>query len=151
MSVKNVAAIGIPVIKAAQNLPQTATATLFTQSGGAVLVTGLLGVVTTALGATTTSLSVGTGISNTAIMTASAVAGKAAGTWIIPTASAGVGGAPVMVPGGAAFLTPSGDRLFTPFVLAPGSGITWTTNANDTGQIAWYLWYIPMDADSGLS
>jgi len=151
MSVKWAAATGIAVAKAAQNLPQTATATLFTVSGGAVLVNALLGVVSTALGATATNLSVGTAVAGdagTTIIAATAVASKAAGTLIVP--QAGTNGAPAAAPflGNAAFV---GN---TPFETSPffvSANITWTTSANDTGQMKWYCWYTPIDAGASVS
>lgn len=141
---------GVQVIKAAQALPQTATATLATVNGGSVLITSLLGLVTTALGATATNLSVGTapttGSANTGgIIAASAVASTPIGSWITPVQSAGVGGVGAVgaSAGAAVFLT-------TPFVVAAGT-ITWTTSASDTGQIKWYFTYIALDNGASLT
>jgi hypothetical protein len=150
MSAKNVAFPGILAIKTAQALPATTTATLFTQSGGSVLVTGLFGLVTTAIGGTATSLALGTSVSNTAIMPSTAITSKAAGTWVVPQSASGVAAAPLTLAGGAAYL-PASSYVATPLLLGSGCNITWTTTATDTGAISWYLWYIPIDADSGLS
>src|ERR1017187_3076225 len=53
---------GVQLIKAAQVLPQTLNTplTLATVTGGAVLITSMLGLVTVACGATATNLSIGT-------------------------------------------------------------------------------------------
>lgn len=141
---------GVQLIKATQNLPQTATATLATVNVGSVLVTSMLGLVTTALGATATNLSVGTAptagvASTTGIMAATAVASTPIGSWITPVQSAGVGGA-------GAVGANAGTAVFlaTPFVVAAGT-ITWTTSANDTGQVKWYFTYIALDNGASLS
>lgn len=141
---------GILVTKPAQNLPQTATANLFTV-GGTVLVTGLLGVVTTAVGAVATTLALGTapGAATASIATATAVTSKAAGTALAPVGASGVGGA--LIVGGAAFVQ-SPPMALSPFVLGTGTtNITWTTSASTTGQVQWYLWYTPIDFDASVS
>lgn len=143
--------LGNLVTKAAQNLPQSATANLYTVAGGSVLVTSLLGLVSgTAIGATVTTLAVGTapttGTANTAgIATATAITSLEIGTWVGPQASAGKAGA--LVAGAHA-----GDALFTPLpFVVPAGTITWTTSASDTGQMAWYLTYVPLDTGASVS
>jgi hypothetical protein len=143
-------AYGNLVTKAAQNLPQTATANLFTVAGGNVLVTGLIGEVTTVIGATATSLSLGvtptTGTANsTGLATATAITSKEAGTFVGLLNSSGVGGG--LVVGANA-----GQGLFVPLpiIVAPGT-ITWTTSASTTGQMKWYLTYIPLDSGASVS
>lgn len=151
MAVKNVAIPGTLLIKASQALPQTATATLFTQSGvsGSILVTGLLGLVTTAIGGTATTVSLGTTGSNASIAAATTITSLTAGNWLIPVSNNTP--AVMTVKAAAAYLTLAGAAMSAPFVLAPSQNITWTTSASTTGQIQWYAWYIPIDADSGLS
>jgi hypothetical protein len=148
MSVKWTPALGLPVVKAAQNLPQTATATLFTVSGGAVLVTGLLGLVTTALGATATNLTVGTANDSGAsiIAATTTITSKPVGTIISPTSSAGVGGAGSL---STALFVANYPYAISPFLVT--GNITWTTSASNTGQVKWYLWYIPLDLDALVS
>src|SRR5215469_14014881 len=95
------ALFGVQVVKAAQNLPQNATATLATVTGGAVMVTSMVGLVTTVLGGTATTLALGTAptvgtASTSGIATATAVTSKEAGTWVIPLVNAGVAGALVV-------------------------------------------------------
>jgi hypothetical protein len=137
---------GYQVVKAAQALPQTATANLFAVSG-AVLVTGLFGLVTVALGAVATTLSLGTTVSGTSIATATSVASKAAGTWLVPQNSSGLGGA--LITTDAPYIPNAwpGDAQF----MTAAANITWTTSASDTGQVRWYLWYIPIDADASVT
>jgi hypothetical protein len=140
---------GILVSKAAQNLPQTATATLFTVTGGAVLVQFMYGLVTTALGSTATSLSLGntpTGGANApaSIATLAVVTSKVIGSLYVPSFSAGVAAAPLQA-NVVGMNTP-----FVPFVVSAGV-ITWTTNASDTGQMSWNINYVPIDAGAAVS
>lgn len=146
MSVKTVVP-GTLVTKAAQNLPQTATANLYSVSGGSVLVTGLLGLVTSAVGAVATTLALGCTAGSTAIATATAITSKPVGTFVFPVNSSGIGGA--LVAAGAAFVS-SPPFIVNPFIVGAGN-ITWTTSASTTGQIQWYLWYVPLDFDASVS
>lgn len=142
---------GNTVIKAAQALPQSATATLYTVAGGNVIVTSLVGLVSgTAIGATVTNLSLGTvpttgTASSTGIATAVAITSLEIGTFVTVQKSSGKGGALVVG-------TNAGTTLFleTPFVVPPGT-ISWTTSASDTGKMAWYLTYIPLDTGASVS
>lgn len=144
-------AFGPQVLKAAQTLPQTATSTLYTVSGGSVLVTSLLGVVSgVATGSTVTTLALGTApttgtASTTSIATAVAITSLEIGSWVAPQASSGKGGALVVGANAGATLF-----LANPFVV-PAGAITWTTSASDTGKIAWYLTYVPLDTGASVS
>jgi hypothetical protein len=156
MSARQSLVPGTLVVKAPQALPATATANLYVVSG-AVMVTGILGRVTTATGATVTTLALGTTASTTtSLATATAITSKAAGTWIIPSASGTplVGGA-LTVSSGPQFLASSFPGSFLPGLMAPffvaTDTITWTTSATDTGQIEWYLWYVPIDGSATVS
>lgn len=144
-------AYGVQVIKASQALPQSATANLYTVNSGNVLVTSLLGVVSSvAIGSTVTTLALGSApttgtAATTSIATAVAITSLEIGSWVAPQASSGKGGA--LVVGANA-----GAALFVanPFVLPPGN-ITWTTSASDTGQMTWYLTYVPLDTGATVS
>jgi hypothetical protein len=157
VSAKQLLGLGTLVVKSPQALPGTATATLYTVSG-AVLVTGLLGRVTTVLGSTATTLALGTTASSTtSIATATTVTSAAAGSWIIPTVASSIGAALTVKSGPAFFLTTfpttGGIQPYTlsaPFFLA-ADAITWTTSATDTGQVEWYLWYMPLDQSATVS
>jgi hypothetical protein len=140
---------GIFVPKAAQNLPQDTTANLYTVSGGSVLVTGMLGIVTTACGSTATTLSLGVsaGSATTAIATATAVTSSPIGTWLVPEGSSG--GPTALKVGGVVFMN-APPYIVNPFLVSAGN-ITWTTSANDTGQVQWYLWYVPLDFDATVT
>ena len=142
---------GVQVTKAAQALPQSATSTLYTVSGGSVLVTSLFGVVSgTAIGATVTTLALGTvpttgTASSTGIATATAITSKEIGTWVAPQAASGVAGA--LVVGGNSGAAPYPPTAF----VVPAGTITWTTSASDTGKMAWYLTYVPLDTGASVS
>jgi hypothetical protein len=143
------AQFGVQLIKGPSALPQTATATLATVTGGSVLITSMLGLVTTAIGGAN-NLSLGTvptigSSSSTGIMAATALASAPVGSWIGLVQSAGTGsaGAVGANAGAVVFLT-------TPFVVAAGT-ITWTTSTSVTGQIKWYFTYIALDNGAGMS
>jgi hypothetical protein len=144
-------AFGQQVTKAAANLPQTATATLFTVAGGNILVTSLLGVVSgTAIQNQACTLALGTvpttgTASTTGIATAVSIINKEIGTWVAPQASSGASGA--LVVGGNA-----GASLFLPVPFTvPAGTISWTTSASNTGKMAWYLTYVPLDTGASVS
>jgi hypothetical protein len=144
---------GLSVVKPAQTPPNSgSSATLFTVSGGSVLVTSLVGRVSTALSGTTGAIALGTkptvGTEETAgIATASVVGGSEIGTKVTPQASAGLGGALVVsgkVAGNAPFLAP-------PFVVDAGTIEITTSVATMTGAIDWYLTYVPLDDAASVS
>ena len=141
---------GTPVNKAAQVLPSNTTGGLYTVSGGAVLVTSLLGHVSTACGTAVTTLALGftplTGTAeNSGIATATAVTSLEKGTWVAPQPSSEAAGA--LVSGGHA-----GNAVFppSPFVVAAGT-ITATTNNTNLGAFDWYLNYVPLDTGASVS
>jgi hypothetical protein len=136
-------------MKNPQNLPQTATAALFTITGGTILVTGMLGIVTTAVSGSGT-LSLGStptgGTSGPAhIATAATIGGKAIGTMYSPVFTSGVAGAP-------AINNNSALPGFFPGNFAAITGtIDWTTSTSMTGQMKWFLWFVPIDRSSFVS
>lgn len=139
---------GLIVTKAAQALPQSATATLFTVGGGAVLVTGLIGVVTTVIQNSDPVLSLGTapavGTAQTSgIATTTVLTSAEAGTLVTVADSAGLPTGLVVM----ATVAKAGTAVFPaskPFVVSAGT-ITWTTGASKTGAMKWYLTYLPLD------
>jgi hypothetical protein len=133
-------------------LPASATTnTLFTVSGGNILVLALLGQVTTAIGSTTTTLSLGaaptTGTAeHTGIATAAAITSCEAGVWLTPgvsTVASNIIAPAELAVGSFGGFTPT---LVPSFPAAIG-GITATTSANaGGGVINWYLMYVPLDS-----
>lgn len=145
MTAKALANLGTPVVKGPLTPNSVTNGTLYTVSG-AVKVTALLARVTTVIGGNAATLSLGTVVSGTAIATATSIASLAAGTWIIPSSSGGVGGA--LVANSAPFFNPG---LFetTPFFVS--GNILQTISASNTGALQWYLWYAPIDAGALVS
>jgi hypothetical protein len=115
---------GPPIIKGPLTLPQTATSTLYTVTGGAIIVTGFLGLVTTAIGGNT-NLSIGitpSGGSN-------APAGIASATALTNALTAGSVIAMPATPGGA------NATIATPVSGNPVSGTPYTNNYQGTVQV----------------
>lgn len=143
---------GYVVNKAAANLPQSTTSTLYTVAGGAVLIQAMFGVVTTSCGATVTTLALGTAptggnASTTSIAAATAITSKGVGTFYVPQWSAAVSGTPAIANTVLVVPLPASTASF----LAYTGTITWTTSASDTGQMAWYLTYVPIDSGATVS
>ena len=147
-------AFGVQVIKAAQAMPQTGTANLYTVAGGSVLVTSLLGLVSgTAIQSSDPELTLGmaptVGTAEVAgIASSTALTSAEIGTWITVGGSSGLPAGLVVM----ATAAKAGNTVFlgTPFVV-PAGYITWTTGANKTGHIAWYLTYVPLDTGASVS
>lgn len=150
---------GVLVSGAAKALPATATGDIFTVAGGRVLLTSLVGVVGTALGATVTTLSVGvhpTGgaSANTALCTAGTVTSLASGTQVaLPqavTSALVVGGASGVVAGGSSGGTGVVIENGGIAIVSAGT-INITTSATDTGTITWTVTYIPYDVGASIT
>ena len=127
---------GRKVERAAQTLPATATQTIFTISGGRVLLTTLAGEVVSATGATATNITINlVGSVNgltVALATATAATSLTVGTEF---AFAALGSAATV---GAAF------NQNNETILTPGN-IQIVTSATNTGTVKWTLLYIPLD------
>ena len=144
---------GTQVITSAKTLPATATATLFTVSSGAVIVTSLLGLVSTAIASSDPAVTIGTapttGTAEVAGIASSTVLSSAeVGTWITVQPSSGLPGALVVMASAAK----AGNAVYlpAPFVVSAGT-ITWTTGATKTGAVIWYLTYIPLDTGASVA
>lgn len=134
---------GLKVSRIAKVLPATATESIFTVSGGHVLVTGLIGRVTTATDATATNLSVvATPAAGTAVTLASVVAAASKEVGAFFTLNATAGGALVASTAGAGFVVAN-----YAVAVAPGT-IQITTSATNAGAVKWDLLYTPLD-DAG--
>lgn len=141
---KNV--LGQQVSRATATLPATTQAAIFTITGR-VLVTALIGSVTTATGATATTLKVtGNPTSGTDVdlSTAVSVASKEIGT-IITLGATTVGAALSVQNAGGAVLP-----LGTGVVLNAGT-LDIVTSATNTGSVKWDLMYVPLDAGASVT
>lgn len=132
--------LGRKVDRATATIPQTAQAPIYSITGGRVVVTALVGEVTTVIGGTATTLKV-TGNPTTGsdvdIATATAITSKEVGSLItlpltlagaLNVQSAGAG----EIPGALGFLIPIGT-------------LDIVTSASTTGAIKWSLTYFPFD------
>jgi hypothetical protein len=144
---------GAQVLKGPLTPPNSGvTSTLYTVAGGAVLVTAMVGRVTTALSGTTGTIALGTAptvgtASTTGIATATVVGAAEIGTILTPQASSGLGGALVV----STLHAGNPPFLAMPFVVNTGT-ITITTGvATMTGQVQWYLHYVPLDNGASVS
>ncbi len=140
MSAQKTITLGTPVTKGPLSLPATTTANLFTVSGP-VLITGLVGIVTTAIQNQACTLALGVTGSNTAIATALAITNGAVNTTYLPVNNAGAGGTPLFSI--SPFVAFQFEDRLNAFICA-AANITWTTSATNTGAMTWNLWYIPL-------
>lgn len=123
------------VTRAAANLPQTTTETLFAVSGGKVLLLGIIGEVTTAIQAQNDSAALYIGANDNVIPFNANLNGAAAGSLLGSTAG---GASPI----DAYAVYPV---LQQPVVAQDGCAVSFQCSASNTGQIAWTLWYKPLD------
>lgn len=141
-----VALLGLKVDRTTAALPQTALGNIFTVSGGRVVITSVVGEVTTVLGAGANSLTIGYA-PTVGVGDAAALGGGASSL-----ATAAVGTHVVSNPGGDVFVdlaTQAGTPLpLGGFVVDPGS-VTVTTTGSVTGSVKWSITYIPFE-DAGI-
>lgn len=131
--------LGTRVDRAAATIPQTAQSAIFNVTGGRIVVTGLVGEVTTVIGGTATTLKV-TGNpavgSDVDLTSATAITSKEVGSLITLPLTLGSG---LVVNSAGAGQLPSGG-----FVVPVGT-IDLVTSASTTGAIKWSLTYVPWD------
>ena len=130
---------GLLVTKSATATSGATTKNIFTVSGGNILVTGLVGVVTTVLGGVTNNVKfISTPTAGTAVDISGNVDCDAleAGGFVGVTGT--IGANTVKSNAGA------GTFPTTAFVVAPGT-IGMATDADTTGAMKWYLTYVPLD------
>lgn len=142
-------AFGSQVIKSAAVVPNGSETTLFTVTGGAVLVTSLIGKVTTGFTSTATTLTMGpkptTGTANASgIHDETVLTSAALGSWVVPALADGIATAGIVADGIAWLQNGSG------FVCDAGT-IEYEASAANTGQIEWYLTYVPLDTGASVS
>lgn len=135
---------GLKVDRATATLPQTAQGALFTVAGGRVILTNIIGEVTTVLGATATNASlignptVGSDVALCAVL---AVASKEVGTLfgitgLFSDAMVGANAGAVVVPRNP--------------VLLPIGTIDLLTSASNTGSVKWSVTYVPFDDGASI-
>lgn len=134
--------LGVAVPRATATLPASATGAIFTVAGGAVLVTSIVGIVTTVVQAQACAVKLvatpTTGTVNDLTATVD-VNALVAGGMITPGATSGATAVLNKSTGGG---LPYGS---TGFVVNPGA-IGFNTAATNTGSIRWVLTYVPLEA-----
>lgn len=134
---------GLRVERAVADLPQTTQTPIFTVSGGAILLTMLLGRVTTAIQAQATTIqfistpTVGAP-GNLSIAGADLNAQTAGAMVTLPTAASG---APTLSVAAAVVAS----TLRSVGWIIPAGTIDLKTVASSTGQMRWTLTYVPID------
>lgn len=144
---------GLQVSKLAQTPPNSgASATLFTVTGGAVLVTMLAGKVSTILSGSTGAIALGQtptgGVAATGgIATAGVVGGAAVGTWVsaVPLTTGLPGAVQANTLGGTAV------GIGMPIIVNAGIITVTTSVATMTGAIDWYLMYVPLNDGASVA
>jgi hypothetical protein len=128
---------GFLVSRAAAALPSTTIGSIFTVTGGRILIKALTGTVVTLLSGTNSTT---VGVTPSGGASAPAVLSSAG---IIPTAA----GSPLMskLDGGALIVVVSGGIIApTPWLMQAGA-VTITTASTVTGTVSWDLLYAPYD------
>jgi hypothetical protein len=131
-------ALGASVSRAAAALPASTTGNLFTVTGGRILLTGIVGQVTTVIQtqACNASLVADPTVagSNVALCGVLNISALAVGTLLSIT-----GTAATAMQGGLAVVA-----MTTPWIIQPGA-IGLLTSATNSGEISWKMWYMPLD------
>jgi hypothetical protein len=118
------------VQRAAANLPQSTTETLFEVSGGNVLILGIIGTITTGLEL----------LANTATVAIGDVT-VLSGTFEDVAAGDLASGTPTAITTDETVSPPT--KL--PLISAAGTVVSLQCSASITGQVRWTLWYRPLD------
>ncbi len=139
---ENIAAchLGIRVDRTAARILTTPGTTIFTVTGGNVLMTGFVGEIVVAQGATAATLSL---VHTPTVGTATTMAAG------VTDIQSNLAGTMLMLPavlGGALTETATayGTITATRYVLRPGI-MTIFGSASPTGSIQWTMWYVPID------
>lgn len=124
--------------RATANLPQTTTGNLFTITGGRILLTAIVGEVTTVIQ---------TQLNNTKVVFDPTVTGANVDLCANLDITADAVGTLYSITGTATDAMASGlgvASMATPWILQPGA-IALTCSASNTGQVKWKIWYTTMD------
>lgn len=137
--------LGLSVARATATLPATATGSIFTVTGGNIIITSIFGVVTTSIQAQANAIKLvatpTTGAVNDLCATVD-VNGLAAGGLLSLTGLAG----DVMVKSTGGGIS----TLRNPILVAPGA-IGVNTAATNTGSVRWVLTYVALEAGTNAA
>lgn len=154
--------LGRQVTSSLTAAPQSTSTTLFTVTGGMVMVTSIVGIVTTVIGSTTVNYNLThtpTGGSAADLVAATACTSDAVGTIyslvsgvatdllsIQNTSSLGTGGAAASdVP------TVTYAQLLRQPIVLPAGAVKWKTSASTTGAVTWKMTYVPYDTGAAVT
>lgn len=136
--------LGTKVDQPAKTVPQNVLSALFTVSGGRVLVTGIVGEVTTIIGGTTPSAKL---VANPTVGADSDITAAVA---ITADAVGNLYGVST-VGGNLAVLESVAPLGQEPFVLKAGTLDLHVSAADATGAIKWSLFYVPLDDGASVA
>lgn len=131
--------LGSRVLRPAAALPSTALGSIFTISGGRVLITSLTGIVVTTLSGTNSTT---VGVTPTAAGAASAPQALSSAGIIPVTVGCAVSS---KLDGAALVVTPAGSLIAPAPYMALAGVVTITTASTVTGTMQWELLYVPLD------
>lgn len=133
--------LGIRVDRASATLPQGApgVGSLYTIAGGRVAMTAILGEVTVIIGANAMNLNLESNpTTGTTSVIDAVVAGASKEVGTLFSITGTVGDAALMDDAG-------GVRMQSAPVVLPAGTLDFRTSANNTGEMKWSLWYVPID------
>lgn len=133
---------GTMVNRAAAGLPATGNLTLFNVTGGRILLMGLIGRVTTVLGATVTNLKL------TSVSAVGAIATDLCANTVVTSLAVGNLFSPAAI--GSVAQVGSAVSQNNETYVQPGL-IRATTDATNTGAMDWTALYIPLDPGAVLA
>jgi hypothetical protein len=152
---------GFLVTGGAKTLPASTTGHLFTVVNGRIVLTSMIGTVTTLIQTQACTISIGNtptagsaGAASLAAASASVSALPVGAALAVPPAQASAlffGAATGVLPANG-----SGTALGVPIVngglaIIPAGTIDWTTSATNTGAIAWSVTYYPYDVGATIT
>lgn len=157
--------MGVLVNRDSDTLPQTTSETIFSVTGGRVVLTSLVGEVTTALGSTATNLNLThtpSGGSAADLCAATTVTSDAAGTLYslvsgLATDKLSIQSVSTLKEDDAAAVLATEApgvtfaQLLRQPIIIPAGDIKAKTSGSDTGEVKWSLTYIPYDNGSAVA
>ena len=130
---------------AGKTLPQNATSTVFTVSGGRIMVGLLYGLVTTIVGGTTPAVKLiatpTTGTANDMCTALTVTTDEVGAMWVLPIA---VGSSLIGIASTGKSGSITGPGAFGQ-IIAPGTVGVNCSAADATGAVQWSLFYVPLD------
>lgn len=144
--------LGAKAVKGPVTNPQTASTSLFTVAGGLVLVTGLVGIVTTVQGATANSFNIThtpTGGSAADLCAATVCTSDAVGTiYSITGVAADLLSAQKVTGTEVPSVTFANSMAGAKGIFLPSGAVSLKASGNNTGATTWTLFYVPVDTNA---